>query len=138
MRRYVAKIDLTDFNNRSTGELGELAFKSWFLKNFQGETIHDQSLDRDYMGIDFACNKGYTYQVKATSHRSYTFNCQLDNLSDHLRADFYVFIQIKNGFAYIEGVYDQEYVKSNIKESYKYKNTFVYAKDLQQQKLFAE
>lgn len=136
MRKYISKIDISDFNNKSTGELGELAFKSWFLNNFEGETIHDQLLDRDYMGIDFACNKGYTYQVKATSHKSYTFNCNLDRLSDHLRADFYVFIQVKNGFAYIEGIYDQEYVKTNIKESYRYKNTFIYAKDLQQEKLF--
>ena len=136
MRRYVAKIKIADFRPVSTGELGELAFNRWFSNNFEDETIHSQALDRDYMGIDFACNKGYTYQVKATSHKSYTFNCQLDNFAEHLRADFYVFIQIRGDYAYVEGVYDHDYVKANVKESYKYKNSFIYAKDLQQQKLF--
>ncbi len=136
MRRYLTKIATERFGTVSVGELGERVFAHWFSVNHEGDTLHSQSLDRDYQGIDFADNKGYTYQVKATSYKSFTFNSKLDNLTDHLRADFYVFVQNKGDYAYIEGIYNRDYVKTNAKASYSSDTSFVYAKDLQAQKLF--
>ena len=68
--------------------------------------------------------------------RSFTFNSKLESLADHLRADFYVFVQYKGDYAYIEGIYNKDYVKANAKASYSSDTSFVYAKDLQQEKLF--
>ena len=130
MRRYIAKIELQENNKHSIGQLGEFIFKYWFEKNFNREILHKQSADRDYEGIDFACNKGYTYQVKTTKEKTFTFNCKIENLKDHLRADYYVFIQIIDGFAYIEEIRDSEYVLNNSKQSYHYDNTFIWAKSL--------
>ena len=137
MRKYTAKIELIE-KEFDTGMLGEFIFKNWFENNFNGEVLHKQSKDRDFEGVDFACNKGYTYQVKATIAKTYTFNCSLENLPDKLTCDFYVFIQIKDDYAYIEGIYKKDYVLDNAKSSYHYENTFLWAKDLQLDKVNAD
>lgn len=136
MRNYLSKKSITNYSNLPTGEIGEKVFKEWFLNNFQGEVIHKQNADRDYQGIDFACEKGYTYQVKATRAKSYTFNCVLANANDHLNADYYVFIQIRGEYAYFEKMYTKEEILSNLNPSYKDDNSFVWAKDLLQHKVF--
>lgn len=135
-RKYKAQIRLNkESRDISTGALGETIFKYWFCNNFNNELLHKQKADRDYNGIDFIDEKGYKYQVKATIARSYTFNCKKENIEKKLNADFYVFIQIKEECAYIEGFYNREYIESNIVNSFKNGNSFVYAKDLQQQEL---
>ena len=138
MRKYLSRLRISpELNKLSTGQLGEKLFENWFSLNYQGEKLFKQMLDRDYEKIDFACQKGYTYQVKATRQKTYTFNCSLDNLREHLNSDVYVFIQIKDNIAYIEPMRDKNYVLTNIKQSFKEKNqTFVYAEDLLQSKLF--
>lgn len=136
MRRYKAKIALTNEDmSLSTGALGEKIFSDWFTNNFQGEKIFKQKADRDYQKIDFADEKGYTYQVKATKKSTYTFNCHLETVREHLKSDVYVFIQIKDRIAYIEDLYSKDYVLKTIKESFQFNNTFVWAKDLQQEQL---
>lgn len=138
MRKYIAKINIPqDWYQLDTGILGEKLFEHWFELNYQGEKIFQQSADRDYEGIDFADQKGFTYQVKSTRARSFTFNRCLDDLSDHLKATFYVFIQIHYKDAYIESIYTREEILNLAKQSFKSeKQCFVYSKDLQQQKLF--
>lgn len=138
MRRYIAKINIPqEWCQLETGILGEVMFEHWFKLNYQGENIFKQKADRDYQGIDFADEKGFTYQVKCTRARSFTFNCCLDDLSHHLTASFYVFIQIQSKDAYIENIYTREEILNLAKQSFKSnKQCFVYSKDLQQQKLF--
>ena len=119
----------------STGALGETVFKYWFGNNFNDEVLHKQKADRDYQGIDFADEKGYTYQVKATRAKSYTFNCKKEQIESKLNCDFYVLIQIKGEFAYIENIVKEDYIKENIVDSYSNGNSFIYAKDLQQQEI---
>ena len=138
MRTYKAKIKMKDdWSNQNTGHLGEKIFADWFHRIYETEKLFKQSLDRDYEGIDFADEKGYTYQVKATRARSFTFNCYLDDLNEHLRADLYVFIQIYEKYAYIENLYSKEEILNLARQSFKEeKSCFVYAKDLLQQKLF--
>lgn len=138
MRRYTAKINIPqEWYQLETGILGEVMFEHWFKLNYQGENIFKQKADRDYQGIDFADEKGFTYQVKCTRARSFTFNCCLDDLSLHLTASFYVFIQIHGKDAYIENIYTREEILNLAKQSFKSdKQCFVYSKDLQQQKLF--
>ena len=139
MRLYKAKIELKSerIKNQETGKLGEELFNYWFHRNYQGEKLFKQKADRDYQGIDFADEKGYTYQVKATRCRSFTFNCCLDDLTEHLRSDLYVFIQITDKVAYIESIYNREEILNLAKQSFKDERTcFVYARDLLQQKLF--
>lgn len=136
MRTYKAKLKIpNDWMNCSTGDIGELIFKHWFDNNFQGEQIFKQKADRDYEKIDFADEKGYTYQVKATKGNTYTFNCHLEDIREHLVSDVYVFIQIDNNVAYIEDFYSKDYVEKKIKKSYKFENSFVWAKDLMQNQL---
>lgn len=135
MRRYKAKIDISKIDHLFTGQIGEIVFEEWFENNFQGEQIFKQSADRDYEKIDFADEKGYTYQVKATKGNTYTFNCCLDDIREHLKAEVYVFIRIENSVAYIEDFYSKDYIEKNIKKSYQYENSFVWAKDLQQHQL---
>jgi len=138
MRTYKAKIKMKDdWRNQNTGHLGEKIFADWFHRIYETEKLFKQSLDRDYEGIDFADEKGYTYQVKATRARSFTFNCYLDDLNEHLKADLYVFIQIHDQYAYIENLYSKEEILNLARQSFKEKKScFVYAKDLLQQKLF--
>jgi hypothetical protein len=134
MRNYTAKIKL-DETNDAVGTIGETVFSEWFNNNFQDEFIHKQLSDRDFEGIDFACNKGYTYQIKTTTGNTYTFNSALENLPNKLPCDFYVFIQIREGYAYIEGIYTKDYVLDKAQRSYHYENSFVWAKDLKIKKV---
>ena len=137
MRNYIARIIIKkDDLQLETGILGEKIFKHWFENNYQEEKIFKQKQDRDYEGIDFADEKGYTYQIKTTTKRSYTFNCDFKDVSEHLIADLYIFIQIKDNVAYIESINTKENIVSRMQESYKYGNSFVYAEDLLQQKIF--
>jgi len=133
MRKYIAKINITEaLLKESTGYIGEKVFEQWFMNNFQGEQLFKQNADRDYQQIDFVDDKGYKYQVKATREKTYTFNCILEDIEEHLASDVYVLIQIKNKVAYIETFYNKEYIKQNINQSFKYNNSFIWAKDLQQ------
>lgn len=134
MRNYLAKIELTSTHKSMTsGAIAEDIFEQWFKSNFQGETLHKQMADRDYQGIDFADQKGITYQVKGSKGKTFTFNCCLNSLREHLKADKYVFIQITDKAAYIEFIYSAENILERAKSSFQYKNScFVWAKDLNQ------
>lgn len=135
-RIYISKIALKkESKTINTGLLGEQIFKYWFGNNFNDEMLHKQKADRDYEGIDFVDEKGYKYQVKATRAKSYTFNCKKEKIIKKLKADFYVFIQIKEDCAYIENFYDKEYIKANIVNSFTNGNSFIYAKNLLQQEI---
>jgi hypothetical protein len=136
MRKYIAKQNIEEFYNLSIGEIGEKVFEKWFKNNYFDEQIFKQNADRDFEKIDFVDEKGYKYQVKTTAARSYTFNCQIEDVSEHLNADIYVFIQIKNKVAYIEPFYNKDFILKNIIASYKYKNCFIYSLDLEQYKIF--
>jgi hypothetical protein len=137
MRTYLSRIKIPpEIAKESTGFIGEKIFELWFTLNYQGEKIFKQLADREYQQIDFADEKGYKYQVKATKYRSYTFNCCLEDLSDHLNSDYYVFIQIKDKHAYIESIYNKSEVLNKVSVSFKDQNTcFMWANDLLQQKL---
>lgn len=136
MRTYKSKIKIPEnLKNKSTGEIGQKIFEIWYKLTYQNEELFEQLKDRDYMQIDFADWKGYTYQVKATKEKTYTFNCQIDKLDIYTNSDYYVFIQVKKDFAYIEDIYEKEYILNNTIPSYKYDNCFIWAKDLQQEKL---
>lgn len=137
MRTYMSKLHIPkEMQNDSTGLIGEKIFELWFTLNFQGEKIFKQLADREYQQVDFADEKGYTYQVKATKYRSYTFNCCLDDIREHLNSDYYVFIQLKDNHAYIETIYNKSEVLDKARVSFKDTNTcFVWSKDLLQQKL---
>ncbi len=138
MRTYKAKINIPEkWLKIETGILGEKIFDYWFNLNFQSEKLFKQNADRDYEGIDFADEKGYTYQVKATRARSFTFNCCLDDLKEHLNSNLYVFIQIHGEVSYVENIYTKEEILNLAKQSFKSeKQCFIYSKDLLQQKLF--
>ena len=117
MRKYITKQNIKQYENLTTGEIGEKVFYDWFKNNFYSEQIFKQLADRDYQQIDFADEKGYTYQVKTTKGRSYTFNCDLEDVKDHLNADVYVFIQIKENIAYMEPFYNKDYIFKNITDN---------------------
>lgn len=137
MRNYLGKVDISFIDEKeSIGKKGEIAFQKWFENIYQGELLFKQKADRDYKGIDFADEKGNTYQVKTTSRRTYTFNCNLDHLYDHLEAKSYVCIQIIEKDAYIESIYTANEIMEKAKDSYQYPGTsFIWAKDLQQYEL---
>jgi len=137
MRNYLGKVDISFLNKEeSIGMKGEIAFQKWFECIYQKELLFKQKADKDYLGLDFADEKGNTYQVKTTSKKTYTFNCNLEELPQHLRAKLYVCIQIIDNFAYIENIYNSHEVLNRAKESYNYKGTcFIWAKDLQQYEL---
>jgi hypothetical protein len=137
MRNYIAKINLPEITkNMNTGKIAEVVFQKWFKSNYQGEKLHPQLADMDYKGIDFADNKGITYQVKGTRGRTFTFNCHLSALDEHLRAKLYVCIQVKEKAAYIESIYHAEEILEKAKQSHiEDKSCFIWAKDLQQYKL---
>lgn len=137
MRNYIAKIELPDITKHMTsGKIAETVFEKWFKQNFQGEKVFKQLADMDYKGIDFADEKGVTYQVKGTVGRTFTFNCALEDLREHLRASKYVCIQVAEKAAYIESIYSVEEILERAKPSFNYeKSCFVWAKDLQQYKL---
>jgi len=137
MRNYLAKIELIeDYLSMSSGAIAEDIFEKWFRCNFQGESIHKQKADMDYKGIDFIDEKGIKYQIKGSKGKTFTFNCSIDDLGDHLRADKYVFIQLTNTCAYIEPIYSSEVILEKAKPSFQYKDScFVWSKDLQQYEL---
>lgn len=137
MRNYLAKFKIpVDLLDKSTGKIGEEIFNLWFNRNFEDEKVFGQLADRDYQQVDFACEKGITYQVKATKAKTYTFNSSIESILEHLNADRYVFIQIKDDYAYIENIYKKGYVLNNIKKSFKEdKQCFVYCRNLLQHKL---
>lgn len=138
MRTYLAKVKIPqEIINESTGLIGEKIFELWFKYNFADEPLFKQSADRDFQKIDFADHKGYTYQVKATKAKTYTFNCDLEHANEYLNSELYVFIQIDNNYAYIEPICKKEDVLIKLKKSFiEDKKCFLYIADLFQQKLF--
>jgi hypothetical protein len=138
MRTYLAKIKIpSDIKNKSVGYIGEKIFDIWFKSNYNDEPIFKQAVDRDYQKIDFADHKGYTYQVKTTKAKTYTFNCSLKEITNHLNADFYVFIQIRDEYAYIEPIVKKDEVIIKLKNSFiDDQQCYLHALDLLQQKLF--
>tara|TARA_R110000744_G_scaffold143565_2_gene255510 strand:- start:2691 stop:3113 length:423 start_codon:yes stop_codon:yes gene_type:complete len=127
MRPYIGRYKVTDVIKEkfSIGYIGESIFNKWFTSTYQDEFLIKQKADRDYDKIDFVCSKGYKYQVKCTEKKSYTFNCHKDNIEKSLTSDVYVFIQIVEGYAYIEQLRNREYVKQNVMQSI-FKNSMCY------------
>ncbi len=124
MRTYLAKIKIPDnLKKQSVGYIGEKVFEHWFKSNYNDEQLFKQKADRDYNKIDYADEKGFKYQVKTTSKKSYTFNCSTDKINNHLTSDYYIFIQLKNEYAYIENFRTKQYILDNIIQSFKYKNS---------------
>lgn len=138
MRTYLAKIRIPEeLKLESTGLIGEKIFELWFSYNFHGEQLFKQKADRDYQKIDFADEKGFTYQIKATKAKTFTFNCRLEEIREHLVAELYVCIQIENKYAYIEPFKSKQEIISKLKKSFvAEKSCFLYASDLLQQELF--
>lgn len=138
MRTYLAKIRIPkELENHTTGYIGEKIFELWFSLNYQGEQLFKQTADREFQKIDFADEKGFTYQVKTTAFKTYTFSCDLEDASEHLNSELYVFIQLKEKFAYIEYICKKSTVLDRLKKSFRDPNTcFLYAEDLLQEKLF--
>ena len=136
MRKYIAKIRIPEnLDHQSVGYIGERIFKLWFNRVYNDEQLFKQKADREYEQIDFSDEKGYTYQVKTTSKKSYTFNCSLDKIDNHLNAYYYVFIQLKDNYAYIEPLLTREVILDNIKKSFINDTCYVKARDLQQQEI---
>lgn len=124
MRTYLAKIKISDnLKKQSVGYIGEKVFEHWFKANYNDEQLFKQKADRDYNKIDYADEKGFKYQVKTTSKKSYTFNCSTDKINNHLTSDYYIFVQLKNNYAYIENFRTKQYILDNIIQSFKYKNS---------------
>ena len=138
MRTYLAKVKIpSEIKKESTGSIGEKMFELWFKYNFADEPLFHQSADRDFQKIDFADHKGYTYQVKTTKAKTYTFNCDLERANEHLNSELYVFIQLQEDYAYIEPICKKEEVLIKLKKSFiEDKKCFLYITDLFQQKLF--
>ena len=142
-RNYKGRIRIPkEFNKYPTSKIGEKLFKMWFEKVYEDEKIILQKADRDLQGIDAVDEKGFTYQIKTTTKCSYTFNHpkeDIENISKHLRAHFYVLIQLnpedEKDVAYIEGIYDAKEIKDRMKESYQYNNCFIWKDDLKQYQL---
>ena len=59
----------------------------------------------------------------------------LNNLKKHLNADFYVFIQLQNNYAYIEPIKNKVDILNNIKKSFINDTCYVKARDLQQREI---
>lgn len=137
MRTYLAKIKIPDkLIKESVGYTGEKVFEHWFKNNFNDEQLFKQKADRDYNKIDYADEKGYKYQVKATSKNSYTFNCSSEDILKHLTCDYYVLVQLKDGYAYIEKLRTKQYILDNIIQSFKYnKSSYVKPENLLQEVL---
>ena len=133
-RNYIAKVCIKNLKG-STGAIGETVFYNWFTLNFGGEVLHKQDAENDFKGIDFVCNKGHKYQVKATKKSTYTFNSKIETLPNYLTSDYYVLIQITDNFAYIEALYNQEYILDNAKASYNSNTSFVWKKKLNEQNI---
>ena len=124
MRTYLAKIKIpNNLKKQSVGYIGEKVFEHWFKVNYNDEQLFKQKADRDYNKIDYADEKGFKYQVKTTSKKSYTFNCSTDKINNYLNSDYYIFVQLKNEYAYIENFRTKQYILDNIIQSFKYKNS---------------
>ena len=124
MRTYLAKIKIpNNLKKQSVGYIGEKVFEHWFKVNYNDEQLFKQKADRDYNKIDYADEKGFKYQVKTTSKKSYTFNSSTDKINNHLNSDYYIFVQLKNNYAYIENFRTKQYILDNIIQSFKYKNS---------------
>lgn len=138
MREYLAKIRIpSELSNESVGSIGEKIFQLWFTYNYQDEPLFKQKADMDLKQIDFADSKGNTYQVKTTAAKTFTFNCNLEAANEHLSCNKYVFIQLREKYAYIEPIYSKEDVKLKLKRSFMEEHQcFVYCKDLLQTELF--
>lgn len=138
MRTYLAKIRIPEeIKKESTGFIGEKIFELWYTFNFSDEPLFHQSADRDFQKIDFADCKGFTYQVKATKAKTFTFNCDLELANEFLKSELYVFIQLEDSYAYIEPICKKSEVLLRLKKSFKEENScFLYISDLLQQKLF--
>ena len=67
----------------------------------------------------------WLYLPNNLEKKSYTFNCHKDNIEKSLTSDVYVFIQIVEGYAYIEQLRNREYVKQNVMQSI-FKNSMCY------------
>jgi len=134
MRTYLAKVAISEeMKEMSTGKIGEEVFSIWFSRNFEGESLFKQSADRDYQGIDFVDEKGVKYQVKATKGNTYTFNCDLSDLQEHLRADLYVLVQVVGDYAYIEPIRNASQVLESGRASFNYKrSSFIWKRKLNQ------
>jgi hypothetical protein len=138
MRTYLAKIKIPEeLKLESTGFIGEKIFELWFYSNFHGEQLFKQKADRDYQKVDFADEKGFTYQIKTTRAKTFTFNCCLELANEHLLADLYVCIQIENDYAYIEHFKSKDEILNKLRKSFvAEKSCFLYSTDLLQQELF--
>ena len=138
MRTYLAKIRIPEeLKSQSTGLVGEKIFELWFTQNFQGEQLFKQKADREYQKIDFADEKGFTYQIKATKAKTFTFNCTLELIREHLLAEVYVCIQLEDKYAYIEPFKTKQDILNKIKKSFvAEKSCFIYSQDFLQQELF--
>lgn len=138
MREYLAKIRIPEeLASKNPGLIGEKIFELWFTLNYQDEPLFKQKADMDLKKIDFADSKGNTYQVKTTIAKTFTFNCDLEAVDEHLRCNKYVFIQLREKYAYIEPIYEKEEIKIRLKKSFKEEHQcFVYCKDLLQRELF--
>ena len=130
MRDYIAAVKKPTCTN-NVGELGERAFVNWFESNYQDSAIHKQTTKNDYAGIDFICDKGLKYQVKATSAQTYTFNHSVEDAERKLVCDFYVFVEITPSYCYIVNVKTPKQVMSDLKKSIHYKNSsFIWKADI--------
>jgi len=138
MRTYLAKIRIPEeIKLESTGFIGEKIFELWFLATYQGEQLFKQKADRDYQKIDFSDEKGFTYQIKTTKAKTFTFNCCLERITEHLTAEVYVCIQLENKYAYIEYFKSKQEIINKLKKSFvTEKSCFLYSSDLLQKELF--
>tara|TARA_R110000868_G_scaffold279203_1_gene539247 strand:- start:6324 stop:6743 length:420 start_codon:yes stop_codon:yes gene_type:complete len=138
MRAYLAKIRIPEeIKVESTGFIGEKIFELWFSATYQGEQLFKQKADRDYQKIDFADEKGFTYQIKTTKAKTFTFNCSLEHITEHLTAEVYVCIQLENQYAYIEHFKNRSEILNKLKKSFvAEKSCFLYSSDLLQKELF--
>tara|TARA_R110002020_G_scaffold470122_1_gene695651 strand:- start:460 stop:891 length:432 start_codon:yes stop_codon:yes gene_type:complete len=134
MRNYIAKLKISlDHKNLKVGTLGEIYFAKWFNANYQGESIFKQMADRDFQGIDFACQKGFTYQIKATDKKSFTFNSTIADAPNKLSATHYVFIQRHDDYLFIQGIYKKDQILTSLVPSkMNKKQSFCHAIDLLQ------
>lgn len=138
MRTYLAKIRIPEeLKLESTGFIGEKIFELWFSATYQGKKLFKQKADRDYQKIDFADEKGFTYQIKIPRTKTFTFNSCLELITAHLTAEIYVYIQLENKYTYIEYFISRQEILNKLKKSFIVeKSCFLYSTDLLQKELF--
>lgn len=137
MKKFVASIKLSEeLLKKTTGGIGETVFKKWFENNYQNLTIHKSKKQQDFFGVDFSDCDAVKYQVKTAAKISYTFNCLPEDIEEHLTSDYYVFIQLKEGYAFIEGIYPRaDVLKMYIRNSQYNGECWIKTKDLYQEVL---